>query len=55
MPRGAPSSSAKSAASPLQLNGDIKNISGATLSSKHVTDGVKRVLQMYEATLRDAR
>ncbi|HZP79354.1 MAG TPA: FMN-binding protein [Pseudolabrys sp.] len=37
----------KSAASALQLNADIKNISGATLSSKHVTDGVKRVLQTY--------
>ncbi|WP_298376576.1 FMN-binding protein [uncultured Bradyrhizobium sp.] len=35
----------KSASSPLQLGADIKNISGATLSSKHVTDGVKRVLQ----------
>jgi FMN-binding protein len=34
----------KSAGSPLQLGVDIKNISGATLSSKHVTDGVKRVL-----------
>lgn len=39
----------KSAGSPLQLNVDIKNISGATLSSKHITDGVKRVLQKYEA------
>jgi uncharacterized protein with FMN-binding domain len=38
----------KSAASPLQLNVDIKNISGATLSSKHVTDGVRRVLKMVE-------
>ena len=37
----------KSVASPLQLNVDIKNISGATLSSKHVTDGVKRILQKY--------
>jgi len=35
----------KSAASPLQFNVDIKNISGATLSSKHITEGVKRVLQ----------
>jgi Na+-translocating ferredoxin:NAD+ oxidoreductase RnfG subunit len=35
----------KSAASALQLNVDIKNISGATLSSKHITDGVKRVLR----------
>lgn len=37
----------KSAHSPLQLNVDIKNISGATLSSKHITDGVKRLLQKY--------
>jgi len=28
----------------VQLNADIKNVSGATLSCKHVTDGVKRVL-----------
>ena len=39
--------SGKSASSPLQLGQDIKNISGATLSSKHVTDGVKRILQKY--------
>lgn len=40
----------KSASSPLQLGQDIKNISGATLSSKHITDGVKRVLQKYGAS-----
>ena len=34
----------KSAGSTLQLNADIKNISGATLSCKHITDGVRRVL-----------
>jgi hypothetical protein len=39
----------KSAGSPLQLGVDIKNISGATLSSKHVTDGVKRVLENLKA------
>jgi hypothetical protein len=39
----------KSASSPLQLGDDIKNISGATLSSKHITDGVKRVLQNLKA------
>lgn len=39
----------KSASSPLQLGQDIKNISGATLSSKHITDGVKRVLQRIAA------
>jgi len=42
----------KSASSPLQLNADIKNISGATLSSKHVTDGVKRILQKVESGLK---
>ena len=42
----------KSAASPLQLNVDIKNISGATLSSKHITDGVKRILQKYASSLK---
>ena len=35
----------KSASSPLELNNDITSISGATLSSRHVTEGVKRVLQ----------
>ncbi|OAF17721.1 FMN-binding protein [Bradyrhizobium neotropicale] len=40
----------KSANSPLQLGADIKNISGATLSSKHITDGVKRVLQGLKAS-----
>lgn len=40
----------KTAASPLKLDGDIKNISGATLSSKHVTDGVRRILATIEVT-----
>ena len=34
--------------SPLKLNQDIQNISGATLSSAHVTAGVRRILQTYE-------
>jgi Na+-translocating ferredoxin:NAD+ oxidoreductase RnfG subunit len=42
----------KSASSQLQLDADIKNISGATLSSKHVTDGVKRILQKYQSSLK---
>lgn len=42
----------KSASSPLQLNADIRNISGATLSSKHITDGIRRILRMYESTLK---
>jgi Na+-transporting NADH:ubiquinone oxidoreductase subunit NqrC len=37
--------------SPLQLNGDIKNISGATLSCGHITDGVRRLLATYALVL----
>ena len=37
----------KTAASPLKVGGDIRNISGATLSSLHVTEGVKRILGTY--------
>jgi hypothetical protein len=37
---------------PLKLDGDIRNISGATLSSRHITEGVKRVLTTYEVALR---
>ncbi|MEP7096041.1 MAG: FMN-binding protein [Dokdonella sp.] len=44
----------KTAQAPVQLNQDIKNISGATLSSRHVTEGVHRLLQLYELTLRAA-
>jgi hypothetical protein len=35
----------------LQLNADIKNISGATLSCGHVTEGVRRVLATYALAL----
>jgi FMN-binding domain len=42
----------KSAGAPLQLGEDIKNISGATLSSKHITDGVKRILQKCASAAR---
>jgi Na+-translocating ferredoxin:NAD+ oxidoreductase RnfG subunit len=38
----------KTVQDPLRLDKDIPNISGATLSSKHVTDGVRRLLQLYE-------
>jgi len=37
--------------SQLSLNSDIKNISGATISCRHVTEGVKRVLRTYEIAL----
>jgi len=37
--------------STLKLTEDIKNISGATLSSKHITDGVRRLLATYAIVL----
>ena len=42
----------KTCASSLQLNHDIKNISGATLSCRHVTEGVKRTLALYELVIK---
>lgn len=42
----------KTNASALQINGDIRNISGATLSSTHITEGVKRILATYGSRLR---
>lgn len=42
----------KTVQSPLALNKDIRNISGATLSSKHITDGVKRILQFHNMSLK---
>ncbi|GJE37354.1 FMN-binding protein [Methylobacterium persicinum] len=35
----------------LRLGEDIRNISGATLSSRHITDGVKRLLTTYAVAL----
>ena len=37
----------KTSGSALKINGDIRNISGATLSSAHITEGVKRILAAY--------
>jgi len=39
---------------PVAVGQDIKNISGATLSSKHVTEGVRRLLAIYEVELKKA-
>jgi hypothetical protein len=33
--------------SPLKVGTDIRNISGATLSSEHLTEGIKRILAAY--------
>lgn len=41
----------KTVASPLKVGNDIRNISGATLSSLHVTEGVKRIAA-FAASLR---
>lgn len=38
----------------LKLDQDIRNISGATLSCRHVTDGVRRLLVTYQLLLRNA-
>lgn len=46
--------SGKTSVAPLKLDDDIKNISGATLSCRHVTDGVKRLLATYEIALKKA-
>ncbi|HEU4621874.1 MAG TPA: FMN-binding protein, partial [Burkholderiaceae bacterium] len=35
----------------LKLDDDIHNISGATLSCLHVTEGVKRLLALHKAAL----
>jgi hypothetical protein len=42
----------KTANDDVALDRDIKNISGATLSSRHVTEGVHRLLQLYERALK---
>ena len=42
----------KTATSKLKLNEDIYNISGATISCRNVTDGVRRVLATFEVLVR---
>jgi Na+-translocating ferredoxin:NAD+ oxidoreductase RnfG subunit len=36
----------KTAADPVEVSRDIGNVSGATLSCRHVTDGVRRLLAL---------
>ena len=38
---------------PIKLNQDIQNIGGATLSCKHLTDGVKRITVLYDLALKN--
>ena len=42
----------KTSEAPLQLDHDINNVSGATLSCRHITDGVKKVLVVYDLALK---
>jgi hypothetical protein len=42
----------KTLADPLELGVDIVNISNATLSCRHVTEGVKRLLALHDVALR---
>jgi len=44
----------KTASDPIKLNQDIQNIGGATLSCKHLTDGVKRITVLYDLALKNA-
>ena len=41
----------KTVADPLRLDDDIVNITGATLSSRHLLEGVKRLLVIYQIAL----
>ena len=38
----------------LQVDQDIQNISGATLSCAHVTDGIRRIVAIYDLALKPA-
>lgn len=42
----------KTARDPLKIGGDIYNITGATLSCRHVTEGVKKLLAIFEVAVR---
>ena len=42
----------KNSRSTLKLDSDIKNVSGATLSCRHITDGGKRLVAFYEIALK---
>ena len=42
----------KTQASPVALEKDIRNISGATLSARHIAEGVKKVLSVHAAYFR---
>jgi Na+-translocating ferredoxin:NAD+ oxidoreductase RnfG subunit len=41
----------KQTSSELRLDKDIRNVSGATLSCRHITDGIKRLIHTYAVVL----
>jgi Na+-translocating ferredoxin:NAD+ oxidoreductase RnfG subunit len=43
----------KTVLDPIKLNQDIQNIGGATLSCKHLTDGVKRITVLHNLALKN--
>ena len=45
----------KTSTSALTLGKDIRNISGATLSSKHLTESIKRILQFHAQVLKSLK
>ena len=42
----------KGASDPVLLDRDIRNLSGATLSSRHLTEGVKRLIATYAVAVK---
>ncbi len=45
--------SGKTTGAPVKIDSDIKNISGATLSSVHITEGVRRLLHTHALVLKN--
>jgi Na+-translocating ferredoxin:NAD+ oxidoreductase RnfG subunit len=45
----------KTAKDPIKVESDIRNISGATLSCQHVTDGVRRLVATWQTVLASPR
>jgi hypothetical protein len=50
-PRWRAQFSGKHASDPLRVGEDIQNITGATLSSRHITEGVRRLLALHKLVL----
>lgn len=43
----------KTSAAPIRVGEDIANISGATLSCKHIADGIKRVVSVVDLAIKN--